>query len=882
MTSPRFRTAWYVAAICLLVAVDRTTTAVTAPTAIIAAPAVVSFGDDISVSGASSIADAGRSIVEYRWRLDGGDVTVVSDPVHTFVFSPATPFAVGEHTVELVVVDDIATASAPVLKRVIVRDTVAPTAVIELPALVLFGQGVTATGDDSFDVGGTLSEYRWRLDNGPTVVTESPSHTFAFNAGQPFAIGLHTVQLIVVDDSGNESAPDAKQFFVRDTAAPSAVLEAPTVVAFGASVPVSGADSVDVGGSIVSYRWALDGGAVIVTSDPSFTFIVTPDDPLPLGTHTVSLVVVDDSGNESPPDSRSFQVLDNHVPTAVATAPATVPFGQSFTASGVNSVDFDGTIVDYVWRLDGGSPVVTDVPTFTFVFSLASPLPLGVHTVSLVVRDDHGNLSEADFVNVRVIDNHAPTAVIEAPAIVIFGRDITVSGAESIDIGGEIAQYRWRLDGGDVVVTDAPSYTFPLDPAQPFFPGLHIVELVVVDDSGNESSPDAAHVRVTDGIAPTAVLQVPAVVQVGYDVAVSGAESVDIGGEVLLYQWALDSGSVLETDVPNFIFHVDPANPLALGLHTVSLVVMDDSGNVSPPDVKQFVVADSIAPTAVITAPATIVAGQLLAVSGASSIDVGGTIVRYEWRLDDGPVIALDEPALTFPAAPALGEHVVRLVVVDDSGNESPPVFRSVQVVPPPDTLVPTILITTPAQGAVYRLGQVVNAEYTCTDADSGIASCNGPVAHGSPIDTATVGTKQFKVTATDNAGNAAEATHTYSVEYNFAGFFSPVDNLPVVNSGNAGRTFPIKWRVASANGTPVTSLASFVSMLDSPIACDAAPIDVLEEQLSSTTGAALHYDAAADQFVFNWKTQKAWIGCRLLQLTLADGSRHYAKFRLR
>jgi hypothetical protein len=881
MTSPRFRTACYAAAICLLVAVDRTTTAVTAPVAIITGPAVVSFGDDISVSGASS-EDAGPGIVEYRWRLDGGDVVVVHEPAHTFAFKPATPFAVGEHTVELVVVDDIGTASAPVLRRVIVRDTIAPTAVIDLPASVLFGQGVTAAGGGSFDIGGTIAEYHWRLDDGPTVVTDTPSHTFPFDAGQPFVIGAHTVQLIVVDDSGNESAPDAERFFVRDTAAPTAILEAPTVVAFGASVPVSGADSVDVGGSIASYRWTLDGGAVIVTGDPSFTFVVTPDDPLPLGTHTVSLVVVDDSGNESPPDLRSFQVLDNHVPTAVVTVPATVPFGQSFTASGVSSVDFDGTIVDYVWRLDGGSPIVTDVPTFTFVFSLASPLPLGAHTVSLVVRDDDGNLSAPDFVNVRVIDNHAPTAVIDAPAIVIFGSDITLSGAESIDIGGEIIEYRWRLDGGSVVVTGVPTYTFPFDPAHAFFPGLHLVELVVVDDSGNESPPDAAHVRVTDGIAPTAVLQVPAVVQVGHDVPVSGAESVDIGGEVRRYQWALDGGSVLETDVPSFTFQVDAANPLPLGVHTVSLVVVDDSGNVSQPDVKQFVVADSIAPTAVITAPATIVAGQLLAVSGADSIDVGGTIVRYEWRLDDGPVIAMDEPALTFPDAPALGAHVMRLVVVDDSGNQSPPVFRSVQVVPPPDTLAPTIAITTPAHGAVYRLGQVINADYTCTDTDSGIASCSGPVANGSPIDTATVGTRQFKVTATDNEGNAAEATHTYSVEYDFAGFFSPVDNLPVVNSGNAGRTFPIKWRVANASGTPVTSLASFVSMLDSPIACDGAPVDVLEEQLSSTTGAALHYDAAADQFVFNWKTQKAWIGCRLLQLTLADGSRHYAKFRLR
>jgi hypothetical protein len=856
--------------------------AVVAPSAVITGPASVSFGDDISVSGANSVADVGRSIVEYRWRLDAGNVIVENDPLHTFSFNVATPFAVGEHTVELVVVDDFGTESQPVMHRVIVRDTVAPTAVVQVPAVVPFGQGVTATGAQSFDVGGTIAQYRWRLDNGPTAVTDTPSHTFPFNAGQPLAIGAHVVQLIVVDDSGNESAPHARQFLVRDTSAPTAVLQAPTVVAFGASVPVSGANSVDVGGSIASYRWTLDGGVVVVTGDPTFTFVVTPDDPLPLGTHTVSLVVVDDSGNESQPDLQSFQVLDDEVPTAVVTAPATVPFGQSFTASGVNSVDFDGTIIQYIWRLDGGNPIVTDAPTFTFVFNLANPLPIGVHTVSLVVRDDDGNESAPDFVNVRVIDDHAPTAVIQAPAIVIFGHDITVSGGESIDIGGEIAHYQWRLDGGSVVVTDVPTYSFPFDPAHSFFPGEHVVELVVVDDSGNESAPDAAQLRVTDGIAPTAVLDVPAIVQIGEDVTVSGADSLDIGGVVARYIWQLNDGIPVVTDAPTFTFQVAPAQPLPLGRHIVTLIVQDDAGNQSLPDIKQFFVVDSIAPTAAITAPATLAVGELLTVSGANSFDVGGTIASYEWRLDDGPVIAMDQPALTFPQAPALGEHIVRLVVVDDSDNQSQPVFRSVLVVPPPDTGAPTVAITTPAQGAVYRLGQRVNADYACTDLDSGIASCVGPVAKDSSIDTSTVGTKQFTVVATDNAGNTAQATHTYSVEYNFAGFFSPVDNLPVLNTGNAGRTFPIKWRLASANGTPVTSLSSFVSMLASPIACDASPDDVLEVQLAGTTGAALHYDAAADQFVFNWKTEKNWVGCRMLQLTLADGSKHFAKFRLR
>jgi hypothetical protein len=84
----------------------------------------------------------------------------------------------------------------------------------------------------------------------------------------------------------------------------------------------------------------------------------------------------------------------------------------------------------------------------------------------------------------------------------------------------------------------------------------------------------------------------------------------------------------------------------------------------------------------------------------------------------------------------------------------------------PPDTSAPTISIATPANGATYTQGQVVNASYTCTDPDGAadVASCAGPVASGSPIDTSTTGTHQFTVSASDHAGNGASQTVSYTV----------------------------------------------------------------------------------------------------------------------
>ncbi len=83
-----------------------------------------------------------------------------------------------------------------------------------------------------------------------------------------------------------------------------------------------------------------------------------------------------------------------------------------------------------------------------------------------------------------------------------------------------------------------------------------------------------------------------------------------------------------------------------------------------------------------------------------------------------------------------------------------------------PDTTAPTIKIATPSEGASYAPNQAVTADYSCADEEggSGVASCQGPVADGSAIDTGSTGSHGFTVTATDNAGNTTSTGHTYSV----------------------------------------------------------------------------------------------------------------------
>jgi probable HAF family extracellular repeat protein len=115
-----------------------------------------------------------------------------------------------------------------------------------------------------------------------------------------------------------------------------------------------------------------------------------------------------------------------------------------------------------------------------------------------------------------------------------------------------------------------------------------------------------------------------------------------------------------------------------------------------------------------------------------------------------------------------------------------------------------------------------------------------------------------------------------------FQGFFSPVDNPPVVNNAKAGQTIPVKWRITDANGVPVSDPASFKSLTSYLINCgnlSGEPTDAVEEYVAGSAG--LQYSGDG-YWQFNWKTPKTYAGrCGKMVLTLGDVA-HEADFKFR
>ena len=105
------------------------------------------------------------------------------------------------------------------------------------------------------------------------------------------------------------------------------------------------------------------------------------------------------------------------------------------------------------------------------------------------------------------------------------------------------------------------------------------------------------------------------------------------------------------------------------------------------------------------------------------------------------------------------GEHSFTVEAEDnDAGNASETAIYT--VVPPP-----SVEITTPANGATYTQGQAVTAGYACHAATGAeLKSCEGPVANGAALGTATLGSHGFQVEAEDTLGGKTSKEVSYTV----------------------------------------------------------------------------------------------------------------------
>jgi N-acetylneuraminic acid mutarotase len=340
--------------------------------------------------------------------------------------------------------------------------------------------------------------------------------------------------------------------------------------------------------------------------------------------------------------------------------------------------------------------------------------------------------------------------------LVLFALNGTAAGTATTDANGVAA-----LSG--VSVPNLAPGSYP-----------RAVSASVDGDSTSTPSAATADLTIADAnrapVAAAAATPNPAEATsaAGAVVAIDASASSDPDGDALTYRWSEET-QVLATTATAPV-------TLSRGTHTVLLTVTDTNGKNTQTSLS-ITVRDTTAPAVAISA------SPLLGSAGWYGATLPATAVTVTIAATDGGagVGAINYSAsgaqtvgATSSAAPvggprtfsvplnisAEGASTIAATAKDVAGNESASSTFRVRI----DRTAPTVTITEPRQGVIYRTNSAQRHAFTCADALAGIVSCDSPSAGGEFFDTFTAGTKTFSVTATDNAGNQATRAVTYTV----------------------------------------------------------------------------------------------------------------------
>jgi hypothetical protein len=201
-----------------------------------------------------------------------------------------------------------------------------------------------------------------------------------------------------------------------------------------------------------------------------------------------------------------------------------------------------------------------------------------------------------------------------------------------------------------------------------------------------------------------------------------------------------------------------------------------------------------------------------------------------------------------------------------------------------------------PSTGNVYVTGgsdgsgtdlDYATVAYDASGSELWVARYNGPgngydVAFGMAADPSTGNV--YVTGESDGSGTGrdyATIKYSFSPAYQFVGFFSPLENPPVVNTAKAGRTIPVKWQIIDEGGSYISDLAAVTGISYQETTCGGTLENaVYETDTSGSSG--LRYDMDANQFVYTWKTEKGMTGCFNLILELYGTDQYEAYIELK
>lgn len=709
---------------------------------------------------------------------------------------------------------------------------------------------LTGTGE----AGSTVTIYDGGVAIGTAVVASNG--TWTFTPSVDLSESTHQITVRATDAAGN-TGPASPVFTLTVDLTPP---DAPTAIVLtddtgnirgtitsvaptDASLPIL-AGTGEPGGTITIY----DNGVAIGTTTvlPNGTWSVTPDGPLPDGTHSITVTETDAAGNQSTASEPVIFTVDTTPPLAPGNL---VVSNDGGTISGIAEAGSTVTI-----REDGvtlGTAVVDSQGNFSLTLT---PPKLNGEILTADATDAAGNTGPATAaaspditppqtpIIVSVIDDVQATTGPVGPNGITNDRAPTVNGTG--EAGSTITIYNGSDVLGTTVVPSSGLWSFT--PPAPLTDGTYVLTATATDPAGNPSGISTAWTINVDGTAPGA----PVISQVVDDVP-GRTGSLDINettndatptlsgtaepnATVTLRVDGVAIGTTVANGLGVWIF--TPSSPIGEGPHDLTAVATDAAGNTSGVSNTWTLTVDSVAPAApVITQVIDDVPERLGALNPNDSTndtmptlngtaEPGSTVTI---RLDGTSLVTIpvdNNGAWSYTLTTPLGSgpHTFTVVATDAAGNTSQPssgFTLTVDTTPPTAATIATV--TDDVGGVQGTLSSGDTTDDTkpllqgSAPADAVITVYDGATLLGTatldgsggwsftPVTPLTDGPHSLTVHATDAAGNTTISS-PFVLTVDTVAPATP--DIPTITVNPGGTEIPLNPGETTRDTTPTLS----------------------------------------------------------------------------
>ena len=198
-----------------------------------------------------------------------------------------------------------------------------PVASFTYPSEAFVGEEVTFDASSSIDQDGEIIRYEWETGDGNTLFSKIVNYIYTIK-------GQFTIKLTVTDDNGATSTIEKIINIITrgENQTPLANAGSDQTVEIGTAVTLDGSASSDPNGDELSYSWTqLTGKTVSLTDSTAESPRFMANE---LGIYIFELVVTDEEGLQSTPDTVSITVLEDVITPPVETTAADI---HKFTIS---------------------------------------------------------------------------------------------------------------------------------------------------------------------------------------------------------------------------------------------------------------------------------------------------------------------------------------------------------------------------------------------------------------------------------------------------------------------------------------------------------------------------------------------------------------------